>query len=175
MWTLFTAALARGHSSTQVSIMNTSTNFMVTALCGLALFHESLPPLWWLGAALLVAGNVVMGRKDESEPAADADGTNDTTADHGAAGSDAVHAAQEDGVFAPTAQQPGLVPREEVDNLLHGVHERPHGAGDEAEEVGDDDDDDDDEGKDSDGEAPGDDSQVVVLGGESAQSAENGR
>ncbi|RYP68319.1 hypothetical protein DL769_005543 [Monosporascus sp. CRB-8-3] len=45
--------------------MNTSTNFMITALLGLLIFAESLPPLWWLGAAMLVAGNVIIGRKDE--------------------------------------------------------------------------------------------------------------
>ena len=66
MWTLFTKALAKGQSTTQVSIMNTSTNFMITALLGLVIFAESLPPLWWLGAAMLVAGNVIIGRKDES-------------------------------------------------------------------------------------------------------------
>ncbi|ETS82654.1 hypothetical protein PFICI_04530 [Pestalotiopsis fici W106-1] len=65
MWTLFTKALARGSSTTQVSIMNTSTNFVITALLGLAIFSESLPPLWWLGAAMLVAGNVIIGRKEE--------------------------------------------------------------------------------------------------------------
>lgn len=64
MWTLFTQALAKGNSTTQVSIMNTSTNFMFTALLGFVIFSESLPPLWWLGAAMLVAGNVIIGRKD---------------------------------------------------------------------------------------------------------------
>ncbi|KAI1804219.1 hypothetical protein F4811DRAFT_297057 [Daldinia bambusicola] len=75
MWTLFTQALAKGNSTTQVSIMNTSTNFVITALLGLAIFSESLPPLWWVGAALLVAGNVVIGRgtHDESGEAAAAD------------------------------------------------------------------------------------------------------
>lgn len=38
---------------------------MITALLGLVIFAESLPPLWWVGASLLVAGNVVIGRKDE--------------------------------------------------------------------------------------------------------------
>jgi hypothetical protein len=66
MWTLFTTALARGNSTTQVSILNTSSNFVITALLGLAVFSESLPPLWWLGASLLVAGSVIVGRKDES-------------------------------------------------------------------------------------------------------------
>ncbi|KJZ78033.1 hypothetical protein HIM_02670 [Hirsutella minnesotensis 3608] len=68
MWTLFTKALAKGTSTTQVSIMNTSTNFVLTALLGLFIFSESLPPLWWVGASLLVVGNVIVGAKDESCP-----------------------------------------------------------------------------------------------------------
>ena len=32
---------------------------------GFAIFSEALPPLWWLGAAMLVAGNVIIGRQDE--------------------------------------------------------------------------------------------------------------
>lgn len=66
MWTLFTKALARGNSTTQVSIMNTSSNFVITAVLGFAIFSEALPPLWWLGAAMLVAGNVIIGHHDES-------------------------------------------------------------------------------------------------------------
>ncbi|KAI0415466.1 hypothetical protein F5X98DRAFT_376753 [Xylaria grammica] len=79
MWTLFTQALAKGNSTTQVSIMNTSTNFMITAVLGLAIFAESLPPLWWAGAALLVAGNVIIGRKDEGgdDAGAERDGDED--------------------------------------------------------------------------------------------------
>ncbi|KAK6852424.1 hypothetical protein PG995_010975 [Apiospora arundinis] len=71
MWTLFTKALARGSSTTQVSIMNTSANFVITAILGFAIFAESLPPLWWLGAAMLVAGNVIIGRKDEGAAASE--------------------------------------------------------------------------------------------------------
>lgn len=67
MWTLFTTALARGTSTTQVAIMNTSTNFVFTALLGFFIFSEALPPVWWAGAALLVAGNVIVGRKDETK------------------------------------------------------------------------------------------------------------
>lgn len=67
MWTLFTKALARGTSTTQVSILNTSSNFMITAVLGWLIFSESLPPLWFLGAGLLVAGNVIIGRRDEGE------------------------------------------------------------------------------------------------------------
>src|SRR4051812_36694045 len=65
MWALFTKALTRGHSTTQVSIINTSSNFFITAILGFVIFSEALPPLWWLGAAMLVAGNVITGRKDE--------------------------------------------------------------------------------------------------------------
>lgn len=67
MWTLFTTALARGTSTTQVAIMNTSTNFVFTAFLGFFIFSESLPPMWWVGATLLVAGNVIVGRKDETK------------------------------------------------------------------------------------------------------------
>jgi multidrug transporter EmrE-like cation transporter len=67
MWTLFTKALARGTSTTQVSIINTSSNFMITAVLGFFIFTESLPPLWWVGAAMLVAGNVIIGRREEKE------------------------------------------------------------------------------------------------------------
>jgi hypothetical protein len=69
MWTLFTKALARGTSTVQVSIINTSSNFMITAILGFFIFTESLPPLWWLGAAMLVAGNVIIGRREEDDPA----------------------------------------------------------------------------------------------------------
>ncbi|KAF4336602.1 transmembrane 42 [Fusarium beomiforme] len=79
MWTLFTQALSRGTSTTQVSIMNTSTNFMVTAVLGALIFSEALPPLWWAGAALLVAGNVIVGRKDESKDAGAAAATEGPT------------------------------------------------------------------------------------------------
>lgn len=65
MWALFTKALARGNSTTQVSIMNTSSNFFITAMLGLVIFSEDLPPLWWVGAMFLVAGNVIIGSKDE--------------------------------------------------------------------------------------------------------------
>ncbi|KZL74981.1 transcription initiation factor 2a small subunit [Colletotrichum tofieldiae] len=97
MWTLFTKALAKGQSTTQVSIMNTSSNFVITAILGFAIFSEALPPLWWVGAAMLVAGNVIIGRKDEE---ADKPG----------------------GDYAPVPQQPGLatvpldVPDEDKDS-----------------------------------------------------------
>ena len=67
MWALFTAALTRADSTTRVSIVNVSANFMITAILGWMIFGEKLPPLWWLGASLLAAGNVVIGRREEGE------------------------------------------------------------------------------------------------------------
>lgn len=65
MWALFTAALTRGDSTTRVSIINVSANFIITAVLGAAIFGERLPPLWWVGAGLLAVGNVVIGRREE--------------------------------------------------------------------------------------------------------------
>ena len=67
MWTLFTAALTRASSTTRVSIVNVSANFFTTAFLGLLIFGERLPPMWWAGAGLLAAGNVVIGRREEGE------------------------------------------------------------------------------------------------------------
>ncbi|KAK4983963.1 hypothetical protein LTR66_008647 [Elasticomyces elasticus] len=65
MWTLFTRALTLATSIMRVSIINTSANFMLTAALGALVFGESLPPMWWAGAALLVAGSVIIGRREE--------------------------------------------------------------------------------------------------------------
>ena len=67
MWALFTAALTRADSTTRVSIINVSANFMITAVLGWLIFSEKLPPLFWLGASLLAAGNVVIGSREEGE------------------------------------------------------------------------------------------------------------
>lgn len=67
MWILFTRALTAATSTTQVSILNTSANFMVTAILGLIIFGEKLPLGWWAGASLLLAGTVVIGAQKEEE------------------------------------------------------------------------------------------------------------
>lgn len=67
MWVLFTRALAAAASTTQVAILNTASNFFVTALLGVAVFSEVLGATWWAGAALLVAGSVIIGRREESD------------------------------------------------------------------------------------------------------------
>lgn len=67
MWALFTAALARGDSTTRVSIVNVSANFMITAILGWMIFGEKLNGTWWVGAGFLAAGNVVIGRREEGK------------------------------------------------------------------------------------------------------------
>ncbi|KAF2199533.1 hypothetical protein GQ43DRAFT_112788 [Delitschia confertaspora ATCC 74209] len=65
MWGLFTKALTSASSTVRVSVINTSANFMITAILGVMIFSESLPALWLLGAAMLVAGSVIIGRREE--------------------------------------------------------------------------------------------------------------
>ncbi|KAF7442415.1 RhaT Permease drug-metabolite transporter superfamily [Pyrenophora tritici-repentis] len=67
MWGLFTRALTLASSTVRVSIINTSANFIVTAVLSFFIFRESLPGLWWLGAAMLVAGSVIIGMREETE------------------------------------------------------------------------------------------------------------
>lgn len=40
---------------------------MLTALLGFIIFGENLPGMWWLGAAGLVVGNVIIGRSRKGE------------------------------------------------------------------------------------------------------------
>jgi hypothetical protein len=40
---------------------------MVTAVLGALIFSEKLPGVWWLGAAMLVAGSVIIGMREETE------------------------------------------------------------------------------------------------------------
>ncbi|KAJ9613439.1 hypothetical protein H2200_003381 [Cladophialophora chaetospira] len=67
MWALFTGALTRAESTTRVSIINVSANFMITAMLGWMIFGEKLPGTWWAGAGLLACGNVVIGRREEGK------------------------------------------------------------------------------------------------------------
>jgi drug/metabolite transporter (DMT)-like permease len=63
MWGLYTNALRRSPSAIQCNVLNTSANFVCAALAGNAIFGESLPGLWWVGAALLIAGTVIIGKR----------------------------------------------------------------------------------------------------------------
>lgn len=78
MWALFTAALTRADSTTRVSIVNVSANFMVTAVLGWMIFSEKLNGMWWGGASLLAVGNVVIGRREEGKKPGGASGLDET-------------------------------------------------------------------------------------------------
>jgi drug/metabolite transporter (DMT)-like permease len=67
MWGLFTRALTLASSTVRVSIINTSANFIVTAVLGALIFNEKLPGMWWLGAAMLVTGSVIIGMREDTE------------------------------------------------------------------------------------------------------------
>ncbi|KAJ5160237.1 FMN-binding split barrel-related protein [Penicillium canariense] len=64
MWALFTRALTAGPSTVKVSITNTSSNFLMTALLGMVIFQESVGGLWWLGAAMMGAGCILVGMRE---------------------------------------------------------------------------------------------------------------
>lgn len=67
MWGLFTRALTLSTSTVRVSIINTSANFFITAVLGALIFSESLPAMWWLGAAFLMTGSVIIGMREEKD------------------------------------------------------------------------------------------------------------
>lgn len=67
MWALFTRALTAAPSTTKVSITNTSANFLVTAILGMIVFSERVGGLWWLGAAMMGAGCILVGMRDEKD------------------------------------------------------------------------------------------------------------
>lgn len=64
MWALFTRALTAGSSTTKVSITNTAANFLVTAMLGMGVFGERVGGWWWVGAAMMGVGCVIVGRRD---------------------------------------------------------------------------------------------------------------
>ncbi|KAL1955514.1 hypothetical protein VTO42DRAFT_8468 [Malbranchea cinnamomea] len=73
MWALFTRALTASPSTTKVTITNTSSNFLVTGLLGMIVFGERIAPLWWLGAAAMAAGCILVGMRDEERPKEESD------------------------------------------------------------------------------------------------------
>ena len=65
MWAFFTRALTAGPSTTKVSITNTASNFLVTAILGMIVFQEAVGGLWWVGAALMGGGCVLVGMEHD--------------------------------------------------------------------------------------------------------------
>ncbi|PPJ51754.1 hypothetical protein CBER1_08196 [Cercospora berteroae] len=82
MWGLFTNALRLASSTVRVSVINTSANFMLTAILGSCRANDFVCNigLWWLGASFLVAGSVIIGRRGEGKDAGATTGTESTAA-----------------------------------------------------------------------------------------------
>jgi drug/metabolite transporter (DMT)-like permease len=57
--------LTAAPSTTKVSITNTSANFLITALLGMIVFREKVGGLWWLGAAMMGGGCILVGMREE--------------------------------------------------------------------------------------------------------------
>ncbi|KAJ1641864.1 hypothetical protein J3B02_002821 [Coemansia erecta] len=60
MWLFFTKALRFGDSTPRVMMLQTISNFAVTALCGVYLFGDVLSLQWWGGASLIAIGLVML-------------------------------------------------------------------------------------------------------------------
>ncbi|KAL1962878.1 hypothetical protein VTN77DRAFT_9056 [Rasamsonia byssochlamydoides] len=71
MWALFTRALTAAPSTTKVSITNTSANFLVTAILGMIVFGERVRGLWWVGAAMMAAGCILVGMREKMDDSSD--------------------------------------------------------------------------------------------------------
>ncbi|KAF9363516.1 hypothetical protein BGX34_003913 [Mortierella sp. NVP85] len=67
MWTLFTKALNRSKSSATVTVINSASNFCLTAVLGYALFSEPLALQWWFGASLIVIGSVLVSSNETGD------------------------------------------------------------------------------------------------------------
>ena len=60
MVSLFVRSLHRS-GTTIATVLNTASNFLVSALIGWAVFGESLTLQWFCGASLIVAGVLIVG------------------------------------------------------------------------------------------------------------------
>ncbi|XP_060076405.1 transmembrane protein 42-like [Ylistrum balloti] len=69
MWTCFTKSLQLCTSSLEATVINTATNFLVSALIGWMFFHEGLSLKWWIGSLLILLGLMLIHRGgDETTP-----------------------------------------------------------------------------------------------------------
>ncbi|XP_048756155.2 transmembrane protein 42-like [Ostrea edulis] len=67
MWTFFTKSLQFCSSTAEATVTNTASNFLVSALMGVALFNETLTLRWWMGASLIVLGLLLIHRANMKE------------------------------------------------------------------------------------------------------------
>ncbi|CAG8444948.1 2856_t:CDS:2 [Dentiscutata heterogama] len=60
MWNFLTKAFNKSSSSIQVTVLNSATNFCMTAILGNVIFGEALALQWWFGAGFIVFGTVLV-------------------------------------------------------------------------------------------------------------------
>ena len=56
MFTLFARGLTKCRNSVEASLINTSTNLLLTGILGSVIFQEELDLFWWLGSAFISVG-----------------------------------------------------------------------------------------------------------------------
>merc|ERR1711962_313804 len=56
MWTIFSKALALSKSTVEVTLTNTASNFIASALFGKIFFNESFALTWFVGMGLILLG-----------------------------------------------------------------------------------------------------------------------
>ncbi|TMS35944.1 hypothetical protein L596_003228 [Steinernema carpocapsae] len=65
MWWIHTKALKGSSSTLIVTLLNTGSNFLITALFGLLLFGESRTLNWYFGLLLILIGTSIVARSSE--------------------------------------------------------------------------------------------------------------
>jgi uncharacterized membrane protein len=67
MWAAFSRSLRSAQSSSHATVINSASNFCLTAVLGWGLFGERLTTGWWLGAALILGGSYLV-HLSQSQP-----------------------------------------------------------------------------------------------------------
>jgi hypothetical protein len=69
MLTTFTRALHLSNTAVEASLLNTASNLLVTAVCGVVAFRETscLSPSWCLGAVLILLGTKLLVSSENSK------------------------------------------------------------------------------------------------------------
>lgn len=66
MWRYYLKALANGPTP-MCSIVSTGTNFVLSAVCGILIFGETVNALWCVGAGLVVGGLAVIATAEKTK------------------------------------------------------------------------------------------------------------
>lgn len=65
MWTTFTKALNHCKTTIEATVLNTASNFLLTAAIGATLFDENVNFLWFLGLIMITVGLVMIKMGEE--------------------------------------------------------------------------------------------------------------